>query len=218
MKAVGFRILRLLPFISFLGCETPDLYGIISLLETTAVLISEGCRRGDGMMISLRPYKACDAQNIVKWLKDEYAFRQWSADRYLNYPITAQDMNDYYDRDKENGDIWGMTAFDESGVIGHFTMRFTDDKKKIIRLGFVIIDDKKRRQGYGREMLRLASRFAFDFVHADKITLGVFENNFAAIRCYESAGFQPVVLDKTECYQCLGETWKCIEMEKTRRV
>ena len=164
-------------------------------------------------MLSLRPYKACDAKFIVSWIKDEYAFRQWSADRYPTYPITAQDMNHYYDKDKENNGIWGMTAFNESGVLGHFTMRFTDEEKKVIRLGFVIIDDEKRGQGYGKEMLRLAIRFAFDFVHADKITLGVFENNPAAIRCYQSAGFQSVILDETECYRCMGETWKCMEME-----
>lgn len=164
-------------------------------------------------MLNLRPYKACDAKFIVNWMKDEYSFRQWSADRYPTYPITAQDMNHYYDKDKENNGIWGMTAFNESGVLGHFTMRFTDEEKKIIRLGFVIIDDEKRGQGYGKEMLRLAIRFAFDFVHADKITLGVFENNPAAIRCYQSVGFEPVILDETECYRCMGETWKCMEME-----
>lgn len=36
-------------------------------------------------MIRIRPYKACDAQAITTWIKDEYAFRQWSADRYENY-------------------------------------------------------------------------------------------------------------------------------------
>lgn len=56
-------------------------------------------------MLRLRPYKACDAQTITKWLKDEYAFRQWSADRYEKYPITSEIMNLYYDRDRNNGRI-----------------------------------------------------------------------------------------------------------------
>lgn len=90
-------------------------------------------------MLRLRPYKACDAQTITAWLKNEYAFRQWSADRYDKYPITADDMNLYYDRDRNNDKIWGMTAFDESGVVGHFTMRFPqEDNLKEIRLGFII--------------------------------------------------------------------------------
>ena len=39
-------------------------------------------------MIRLRPYKDCDAQKITAWIKDEYSFRQWSADRYDKFPIT----------------------------------------------------------------------------------------------------------------------------------
>lgn len=104
-----------------------------------------------------------------------------------------------------------MTAFNESGVIGHFTMRFIDESKKTIRLEFIIVDDSKRGQGYGKEMVLLAICFAFDFVGAEKVTLGVFENNQPAIRCYESADFQRV--NKTENYRCLDETWQCIQME-----
>ena len=58
-------------------------------------------------MLRLRPYKSCDADTITTWLKSEYAFRQWSADRYEKYPITAEDMNAYYDNDKNNPRIWG---------------------------------------------------------------------------------------------------------------
>lgn len=165
-------------------------------------------------MLRLRPYKACDAQTITAWLKNEYAFRQWSADRYDKYPITADDMNLYYDRDRNNDKIWGMTAFDESGVVGHFTMRFPqEDNLKEIRLGFVIVDDQKRGEGYGKEMLSLAIRYAFDFIKVSKISLGVFENNKIAIGCYEACGFKAVKTDSIEQYSCMGEVWNCIEME-----
>lgn len=164
-------------------------------------------------MLRLRPYKACDAQTITKWFQDEYAFRQWSADRYGNYPITPEDMNAYYDGDRENERIWGMTMFDDSGIVGHFTMRYPDDCSfEEIRLGFVIIDDKKRGRGYGKEMLSLAIRYAFDFVKVRKISLGVFENNTAAINCYRSCGFQEVKLETTESYCCMDESWNCMEM------
>lgn len=106
----------------------------------------------------LRPYKACDAKVITRWLKDEYAFRQWSADRYGRFPISAEDMNRYYDQDKDNDKIWGMTAFDATGnVVGHFTMRYPHaHQRNEIRLGFVIVDDRKRGRGVNRWMrLRL---------------------------------------------------------------
>lgn len=93
-------------------------------------------------------------------------------------------------------------------------MRFPDNSNfDEIRLGFVIVDDKRRGNGYGKEMLSLAIRYAFDFVKVKKISLGVFENNKSAIKCYESCGFKKVKLEKTESYHCMGEIWNCIEME-----
>lgn len=171
-------------------------------------------------MLRLRPYKPCDAAVITSWLKTEYAFRQWSADRYEKYPITPSDMNTYYDRDRDSDSIWGMTAFDESGVVGHLTMRFPDREKREIRFGFVIVDDSRRKKGYGKEMLSLAVRYAFEILRADKISLGVFENNRAALKCYQSCGFEAVEkteLEEKERYECLGEIWGCIEMERKKK-
>lgn len=171
---------------------------------------------GGDTLLRLRPYKACDANTITKWLKSEYAFRQWSADRYEKYPITAEDMNLYYDRDKDNERIWGMTAFDDTGIIGHLTMRFPNENNlEEIRFGFVLVDDTKRGKGYGKEMISLAVQYAFDFIKVKKISLGVFENNTAAIECYKSCGFRTVELKDVESYHCMGEVWKCIEMERT---
>lgn len=167
-------------------------------------------------MLKLRPYKACDAQAITKWLKDEKAFRMWSADRYDKFPVTPEDINGYYDRDKYSENIWGMTAYNDDGIVGHFTMRYPDSGSSEIRLGFVIVDDSKRRQGCGKEMISMAVRYAFDFLKADKVTLGVFENNLPAIKCYQSCGFEKVTLEKTESYECMGEIWNCIEMQIMR--
>ena len=163
-------------------------------------------------MLRLRPYKSCDAETIVSWIKDEYAFRQWCADRYDHYPITASDINDQYNSHSEDDWFYPMTAFDESGVVGHMIMRFTDDAKSVLRFGFIIVDVAKRNHGYGKEMLHLALRFAFGILKARMITLGVFENNPAAYHCYRSAGFREAQMEPGY-YHVMGEAWKCIEME-----
>ncbi len=169
-------------------------------------------------MLKLKPYKACDAETIISWIKNEYNFRQWSADRYKNYPISANDMNDYYNREKSKNQMWIMSAYDESGIVGHFTLRFPKKEIQEIRLGFVIVDDKKRRKGYGKELVQLAIQYAFDSIKGSKISLGVFENNMAAIRCYKSCGFQEVKLKNIESYKSMGEIWNCIEMERNSLV
>ena len=166
-------------------------------------------------MLRLRPYKTCDAETIISWIKSEYAFRQWCADRYDHYPITSEDMNAQY-QDLSGADwFYPVTAFDESGVVGHMIMRFTDADKNILRFGFVIVDEKKRGQGYGKKMLELALKAAFELLGARTVTLGVFENNPAAYHCYKAVGFQDVPMDEPEYYPVLGQEWKCLELKMT---
>ena len=162
--------------------------------------------------MELRRYKSSDAQFIVKWLKNEYAFRQWSADRYKNYPITPDDMNNYYSQYNDD-ELYKLTAVNEDGIIGHLTIRFIDDARKIARFGFVIVDDTKRGNGYGKQLVSSALKYVFGELKVDKVTLGVFENNTPAINCYLSCGFKIVEKEMIESYQCMGETWNCIEME-----
>lgn len=171
-------------------------------------------------MLRLRPYKRCDAKYIVSWIKDEVSLRKWSSDRYGAYPITEEDINQKYldcNGDcAEEDNFYPVTVFDESGVVGHMIMRFTDAEKKVLRFGFVIVDDEKRGCGYGKEMLKLAIRYAFEILRVEKITLGVFENNPAAHGCYKAVGFKDISSDESWYYHGLGEAWKVIEMELIR--
>ncbi|MBQ6173398.1 MAG: GNAT family N-acetyltransferase [Clostridia bacterium] len=167
-------------------------------------------------MLRLRPYKACDAEAVVSWTGDEIAFRKWSADRFDTYPITAEDLNRHYDAMAYSDSFYEMTAFDAGGPVGHMIMRFTDEEKRTLRFGFVIVDSKKRGMGYGREMLTLAVRWAFGILKAERITLGVFENNEPAYRCYRAAGFRDVMQEESETFRILGEDWNCLELALER--
>lgn len=168
-------------------------------------------------MLRLRPYKKCDAAQIAGWIKDETALRKWSSDRYGVFPVTADDINRKYT--EFNGDcaeadnFYPMTAFDGSGVVGHLIMRFTDADKTVLRFGFVIVDDLKRGMGYGKEMLRLALKYAFEILKVRKVTIGVFENNQPAYFCYKASGFNDVATDKPEYFSIMGEQWRCLELE-----
>lgn len=167
-------------------------------------------------MLRLRPYKKCDAEYIVKWISDEYSFRQWSADRFESYPLTAEQLNEYYTQFEDNHTNWQMTAFDENGIpVGHFIMRFLDEAMTTVRLGFVIVDHAFRGKGYGKEMISLATQYAFDLLKVNKITLGVFTNNESAYHCYRVSGFKEVRTDH-KAFLMGEDYWPCIEMELTK--
>ena len=173
-------------------------------------------REEGGSGLRLRPYKPCDAPAIVSWIGDERAFRQWCADRFDAYPITAEDLNRHYAAMDGSDSFFGMTAFDGEGPAGHLILRFTDPARTVVRFGFVIVDARRRGMGLGREMLGLALRYAFDILRCEKATIGVFENNEPAYRCYRAAGFRDCGAGEAEVYRILGEEWKCRELEQTR--
>ena len=165
--------------------------------------------------MKLRPYKPCDAAIILSWIRDEETFRRWSTDRYDHYPITPADMNrKYLDCNgdcAEADNFYPMTAVKDGVPVGHLILRYTG--QDILRFGFVIVDDTKRGAGYGKQMLRLALKYAYEILKAKKVTIGVLENNPGAYHCYKAVGFRDVAMATPEYYSILGQQVKCLEME-----
>ncbi len=122
-------------------------------------------------------------------------------------------MNSYHKQYIDGHNSVALTMVDNEEVVGYITLRVPADDPTEQRIGFVIVDDSKRGRGLGKTLVGMAVDYAFCKLDATKVSLGVFENNPVAIRCYESVGFRRVVRQETESYECLGETWNCIEME-----
>ena len=167
-------------------------------------------------MLYLRRYVAEDALAVAGWVRDEREFRMWSADRYGDWPVTAGDINANYEACASGGGFWPLTADDGEGPAGHLIIRVPGTDRGILRLGFVILDPAKRGRGLGTELVRLASEYAFGTLGARKVTLGVFENNGPAKRCYLAAGFRETDSGEPEFYSVMGERWRCLEMERVR--
>ncbi len=168
----------------------------------------------------LRPYKPTDADTILSWCQDESVFRKWTSDRYDHYPISAEDMNEKYgahNGDCEEADnFYPMTACDENGPVGHFILRYTGGDHRKLRVGFVIVDDRKRGCGYGKQMIRLSLSYAFLIAGAEEVSIGVFENNETAFYCYKASGFRDVLQEEEEVCELFGEQWKIRELSVTK--
>ena len=158
------------------------------------------------MALRLRPYTEDDADTILSWSKDESAFYKWTAGVLGAYPIGKEQFG-FVKK------LMAFTAVDDDAVIGFFTMRRPSEGFDELRFGFVVVDPEKRGRGYGKRMLQLGIKFAGEIYGAKKVSLGVFENNQSAYRCYKAVGFQDTVLEETETYTVLGEEWKCLELE-----
>ncbi len=172
-------------------------------------------------MLTLREYKAEDARLVVTWFTDREMFEMWNANKYDHYPISAQDMNDFYDAQKSvegvmTGDnFWAMTALDDDKVVGHLFMHYLDKEKETIKFGCIIVDGNIRGKGYGSKMLELAIDYAFNEKGAKKVTLGVFENNQRAIKCYDRLMFKP---EYDEILNGCGKDCRIIHVSKTKAI
>ena len=162
----------------------------------------------------LRDYVKEDSAIIAGWIKDEKMLYDWSADCIGKFPLSANDLDDYYVSYGKKTKIVPLSMVDEEGrLCGHFFIRFPkEEDKSIVRFCFVIINPALAGQGKGKEMIRLAVDYAKDVLNATKITLGVFVKNDSAKYCYQAVGFQTtgeVITYKTK----LGEL-ECFEMER----
>lgn len=99
-------------------------------------------------MLRLRPYNKNDAEIIMSWIKGENAFYKWTAGVLGEYPISAEQFNMV-------SNLMAFTAIDDNEIVGFFTMRRPNEFYEELRFGFVIVDSKKRGQGYGKNMLKL---------------------------------------------------------------
>ena len=139
--------------------------------------------------MKFRKYKKDDANEIIKWIRNEKELFLWSANIYNKFPIGAKDINNFYEDCSKKTKFYPMTLIENEKIIGHLTLRNIDEKNEVIRLGFVIVDPNLRGRGYGRKILNYAIGYAKNKLKAKEINLGVFENNLNAYKCYKSAGF-----------------------------
>lgn len=163
----------------------------------------------------LRPYKSCDAAHIAEWIQEEQVFLDWGGDRFGTFPIDASVIDNKYMRNNgdcvEEDNFYPWIALDEDGnAVGHFIMRYTGGDPRQLRFGWVVADPAIRGKGYGKQMLLLGLKYAFEILQVERVTLGVFEHNDAAHWCYKSAGFVDTEVVK-------HKPWNIVEMEILRK-
>ncbi len=167
-------------------------------------------------MIQLRAFQPEDAEKIISWVDSPLVFYQWCAGFLGTYPITAENLRQYYEKESVDTDYHVLTAFHEQGIFAHLTMRFLKEEPGTARIGFLILDTNLRGQGYGKKLMREILNLAFSYDHIKQVTLGVFENNPRAKACYTACGFQEVDGKEPKTYPCMGEEWQFCDMKLSR--
>ena len=75
-------------------------------------------------------------------------------------------------------------------MIGIVELKDADKENKIGKVcRFLIGEEKNSRKGFGHMILQEILRIGFEDRNYETITLGVFDFNPYAVRCYEKSGF-----------------------------
>ena len=162
----------------------------------------------------LRPYiSGLDFDVIKNWITDSREHALWCANRFA-FPTERENFTEVLN---DHAEHWGDCAFvatDDSGTpVGFFCYSINLGTNEGM-LKFVMVDPTKRGMGYGKEMLRLAVKYAFEITKADAVRLIVFSENPGAKKCYEGVGFKEISTEP-EAFRFGDEAWgRCCMMLK----
>ncbi len=159
----------------------------------------------------LQPYIANrDFNYVAKWIDNERDHALWCANNFP-YPLMWESFHDSL---KDIMERWIANAFvatDDCGnSIGFFNYSVNTGSNEGF-LASVIVDDKLRDKGYGREMIQLALRYAFEITGVELVELNVFNENTKAKRCYESIGFVERRVER-DIFKYKDELWSRCNM------
>jgi len=86
--------------------------------------------------------------------------------------------------------FWAITLKNESTHIGNIKIDPINYKHQIGEYGILMGDKSYWGLGYAKEASQAVIKFCFDILYLRKITLGVIKDNIAAVKLYESLGFE----------------------------
>lgn len=159
----------------------------------------------------IRPYiPDRDYEHLSKWIGDERTHALWCAN-LLPYPVTRKSFDDLLKKASMDWTDSAYTATENNGRPVGFFCYSVNTEDNVGFLKFIIVDSAKRGKGYGKEMLRLALRYAFEITGAAAVQLNVFNENPLAKQCYEKIGFVQRSIDRnTFAYK--DELWNRCNM------
>lgn len=165
-------------------------------------------------MIRLAPFEPSDFKQLIDWISDEELLTAWSGNLF-SFPLTEESLTWYISKTNVNGrsDAFVYKAVDEAGnTIGHISLGGISWKNRSARLTRVLVGNTgERGKGCCQQMVKAAIKVAFDELNLHRISLGVYDNNLTATRCYERSGFTIEGINRDVLwYQ--KKWWSMIEM------
>ena len=145
-------------------------------------------------MIKLELFKAEDFQQLIDWIDTEELLIKWSGSLF-SFPLTYSNLEWYIRKTNVpfESDAFVFKAVDtETGeTVGHISLGGLSWKNRSARISRVLVGNTaQQRKGICQAMTKAVLKTGFEELGLHRIGLGVYENNPAAIQCYQKCGLQ----------------------------
>ena len=146
--------------------------------------------------VYLRPLDKSDLnENYLGWVNDLEV--TWYMETGT-FPITMEKLEKYYDFMTNSPNHLILAIMVGQKHIGNITLNDINWIHRTANLGIMIGDKDYWGKGYGIEAIKLMTQHAFSKLNLHKIWLSLWDDNVAALRTYEKAGYkvEAVLLDE----------------------
>lgn len=159
----------------------------------------------------LRPYiSRYDFEYVSKWINSERVHALWCANT-IPFPLDQSSFDRALEKNTEEWKDSAYVATDDQGVPVGFFSYVVDVADNTGFLKYIVLDSRLRGKGYGRQMISLALKYAFEITGAAAVRLNVFDVNENAKKCYASVGFKEnTYTENALSFQ--NETWGRYQM------
>ena len=126
---------------------------------------------------------------ILSWVKTETDVVQWAGHAFV-WPMTQRQFREHLKESKTRlPSLYPFALLNRGRVAGYCELANHQRNSGSTMLSRVIVAPRHRGKGYGTFMVREVLRFGFVDLGLNRIWLGVFDFNEAAIGCYKRTGF-----------------------------
>ena len=167
-------------------------------------------------MIKLEYFSKEDFSLLMEWMNSEHLITNWAGSLF-RYPLTEDSLDWYI---SETNDLHSSDAFIYKAVstitghtVGHISLGSVSTKNRSGRISRVLVGNTSERgKGICSGMISAVLKIGFEEMKLHRISLGVYDFNHAAIRCYEKCGFKKEGLMRDVLRYDDGSYWSLLEM------
>jgi len=162
------------------------------------------------------PLKFKYIPEIVSWIKSEPDMVKW-AGRIFTWPMTQKQFKEHIKEGKTQPQtLFPFVMVNDNRLVGYCELSSFHRHSDQASLTRVIISPEYRNKGMAKVMIKEVLNFGFKTLDLNRVSLGVFDFNEAAIKCYKNIGF---LLEGTtrESAKAGNTYWNCHLMSILKR-